>query len=187
MGVQLRSVHRHYANPEVVVRFRAQVHLIEDGSDVVLEETIESPRHLQRTAENGESSSKLAVVVRIAQVKLHVSTCEDSLLRRNDNRISKRWLSQNILQNIITELVRDGYLKKKQKTKPQKQFAEHNNRIGKRWFPQNILQNKASSYALAHTTRALPAQVVFIVEPMPFFKQGCLELGFELRESGEVL
>ena len=46
MGVQLRSIHRHYANPEVVVRFRTQVHLIEDGSDVVLEETIESPRHL---------------------------------------------------------------------------------------------------------------------------------------------
>ena len=87
MGVQLRSVHRHYANPEVILRVRAQVHLIEDGSDVVLEETIESPRHLQRTAENGESSSKLAVVVRVAQVKLHVSTCADSLLKRNSNSI----------------------------------------------------------------------------------------------------
>ena len=82
MGVQLRSVHRHYANPEVILRVRAQVHLIEDGSDVVLEETIESPRHLQRTAENGESSSKLAVVLFVAQIKLHVSTCEDSLLEK---------------------------------------------------------------------------------------------------------
>ena len=86
-GVEVRSIHSPYVNPEVVVRVRAQVHLIEDGSDVVLEETIESPRHLQRTAENGESSSKLAMVVRVAQVKLHVSTCADSLLKRNSNSI----------------------------------------------------------------------------------------------------
>ena len=64
------------------------MHLVEDGSDVVLEETIESPRHLQRTAENGESSSKLAVVLFVAQIKLHVSTCADSLLRRNNQLIS---------------------------------------------------------------------------------------------------
>ena len=87
VGVHLRSIHRHYANPEVILRVRAQVHLIEDSSDVVLEETIELPRHLQRAAEKGKSSSKLAVVVRVAQVKLHVSTCEDSLLRRNSNSI----------------------------------------------------------------------------------------------------
>ena len=86
-GVEVRSIYSPYVNPEMVVRVRAQVHLIEDGSDVVLEETIESPRHLQRTAEKGESSSKLAVVVRVAQVKLHVSTCEESLLRRNSNSI----------------------------------------------------------------------------------------------------
>ena len=90
MGVQLRSVHSRYANPEVVLRVRAQVHLPEDGSDVVLEETIKSPRHLQRAAENGESSSKLAVFLRVAQVKLYVSTCEDSLLERNNNSICNR-------------------------------------------------------------------------------------------------
>ena len=44
--VKIRSIHSLNANPEVVVRFRTQVHLIEDGSDVVLEETIELPRHL---------------------------------------------------------------------------------------------------------------------------------------------
>ena len=30
VGVHLRSIHRHYANLEVVVRFRTQAHLIED-------------------------------------------------------------------------------------------------------------------------------------------------------------
>ena len=67
-------------NLEVVHRVRAQAHLPEDGSDVVLEETIVAPRHLERAAENGEGSSKLAVVVGVAQFKLHVSARADSLL-----------------------------------------------------------------------------------------------------------
>lgn len=69
-------------NLEVVHRVRAQAHLPEDGSDVVLEETIEAPRHLERAAEKSEGSSELAVVVGVAQFKLHVSTREESLLKK---------------------------------------------------------------------------------------------------------
>ena len=90
VAVQLCSVDSRYVNLEVVHRVRAQAHLPEDGSDVVLEETIESPRHLQRAAEKGESSSKLAVFLLVAQVKLHVSTCEESLLERSNNSICNR-------------------------------------------------------------------------------------------------
>ena len=82
VAVQLCSVDSRYVNLEVVHRVRAQAHLPEDGSDVVLKETIETPRHLERAAENGEGSSKLAVVVGVAQFKLHVSARADSLLKR---------------------------------------------------------------------------------------------------------
>ena len=80
VAVQLCSVDSRYVNLEVVHRVRAQAHLPEDGSDVVLEETIEAPRHLERAAEKSEGSSELAVVVGVAQFKLHVSAREESLL-----------------------------------------------------------------------------------------------------------
>ena len=82
-GVQLSSVHSLQVNPEVVHRIRAQAHLLEDGSDVVLEETIEAPRHFERTTKKCEGSGKLAMVVRVAQVKTHVSAREDSLLQKS--------------------------------------------------------------------------------------------------------
>ena len=80
MAVQLRSVDGRQVDLEVVLRVRAQAHLFEDGSDVVLEETIEAPRHLEGAAKKCEGSGKLAMVVRVAQVKLHVGARADSLL-----------------------------------------------------------------------------------------------------------
>lgn len=79
-------------NLEVVFRVRAQAHLPEDGGDVVLEETVEAPRHFERTTENGEGSGKLAMVFGVAQVKLHVSAREDSLWKRMDLQLNSQFL-----------------------------------------------------------------------------------------------
>ena len=79
-------------NLEVGFRVRAQAHLPEDGGDVVLEETVEAPRHFERTTENGEGSGKLAMVFGVAQVKLHVSAREDSLWKRMDLQLNSQFL-----------------------------------------------------------------------------------------------
>ena len=76
----------------MVHRIRAQAHLLEDGSDVVLEETIEAPRHFERTTKKREGSGKLAMVVRVAQVKTHVSAREDSLWKRMDLQLNSQFL-----------------------------------------------------------------------------------------------
>lgn len=79
---QLSAVDSRDVHIEVVGRVRTQVHLVEDGSDVILEEAIEVPVHLKRPAQHGEGAGEAAVVVGVTQVKGHISAGFETLRER---------------------------------------------------------------------------------------------------------
>lgn len=58
----------------MIFRVGSEPHLLEDSSDVILEEAVKAPSHLQRSSQDSERSSKVAVVFGVAQIKLHIGT-----------------------------------------------------------------------------------------------------------------
>ena len=78
--VQLGAIDCPDSDIKVVVWVGPQTHLLEDICDVILEQAVKAPRHLQRPSQNGEGTSKVAVTRLVAKIEFHVRTGADALL-----------------------------------------------------------------------------------------------------------
>lgn len=66
-------------NIEVVLGVGSEVQLLEDGRDVIFEESVELPVHFQRPSQYGKRAGKDAVILLVAQFKRDVSASPEAL------------------------------------------------------------------------------------------------------------